>query len=741
MTATLIRFAGVCAALASAAASANPQAAQGGIEAARAEVLSRLERVIPSQYVVKAQPSAARDTIDALARSLGGRIVGVIERRNLYLLDVPTVASGGAASAQTVLATLQSQRNVVQGAFSNTLFHIPEKMQPSWPIKAKTRGAAGALTPGEDGPNVQHATNDPFVGHQWHLAKISELNTSSGLGSSAPIVAVLDTGVAYDHMDLYGRVLLNDGYNFIDWNWWSYDYNGHGTHVAGIVSASSNNLEGVHGVCPDCTILPVKVLDDMGSGSWFSIMAGIDYADRTIDRLAGSTGARGVLNMSLGGVADPNSLEYIEMDALLDDVGANNKLIVVAAGNENDQTYVYCQYDPMNCGGFLTYIPAAIANALATGFSVGASDPNDYATSFTNTRSQYTNIIAPGIFIWSTTLSWPYYQAWGGTSMASPVVAGSAGRVWAQFPTLDAATVKTRIANNAITIGTNKGWPSGLRRIHLGKVFSTSTTPGFAGYVVNPESGGWDTGSAIYGPLQPVERVKITVKDSATGTVVKSGVTNKYGFFVIDGLNPSTSYSINYAKKGYAPRVQSVTTAANYVSAVDPVFLALKRVETAPFEDILVTLEWDSMYPYRAECVFGLEDCTDTVTRGAELDLFMRRPDGSVVSYANTGDIWGRLTRDSYYYDTPGEAVHIRDLMDFGAYTNYEIAVNRPYWGRMPTVRARVRVYRNGVQVATWTAPASCNSAATDAWWRVATIDRVTGGVTAINTCDDNAPF
>ncbi len=119
--------------------------------------------------------------------------------------------------------------------------------------------------------------NDPSFGSQWHLPKINApLAWDLGTGDAGILVAVLDTGIAYGHPDLKGKVL--QGYNFISNNTNAADDHGHGTLVAGAAAALSNNGAGVAGVAWKNTILPVKVLDAAGSGSHSAIANGLIYA-------------------------------------------------------------------------------------------------------------------------------------------------------------------------------------------------------------------------------------------------------------------------------------------------------------------------------------------------------------------------------------------------------------------------------------------------------------------------------
>lgn len=239
---------------------------------------------------------------------------------------------------------------------------------------------------------------DPLESSQWGWRRLgggelARLGDGSGL-----VVAVLDTGVDASHPDLAGRVLpgwdsMNpegDGRS---------DPNGHGTHVAGILGATSGNGEGVSGVAPGVQILPVRVLDASGNGDDDELALGIIWA---VDNGAD------ILNLSIGG-AIPSTL----LEGAIDHALANGVLVVVAAGNDG-------------ATGNVPSYPAAYRQVLA----VGSTDSSDRRSIFSNT-GEYLDIAAPGSWIVST---WPggRYQTSSGTSMAAPFVAGAAALLQAR---------------------------------------------------------------------------------------------------------------------------------------------------------------------------------------------------------------------------------------------------------------------------------------------------------------------
>ena len=236
---------------------------------------------------------------------------------------------------------------------------------------------------------------------------------AGGTGSPAGpgvTVAVLDTGVAA-HPDLN----LVGGYNCTTSDTTAYnDGHGHGTHVAGTVGANGTII----GVAPGTPILAVKVLSDSGSGSWSSILCGIDWVAR-----AGNGGVprATVANISLGGLSseDASTCASSSLHQALCNATANGVTFAVAAGN-----------DGIDASGFVpakypeVVTVAALADSDGCAGGLGAATGNgadDTRASFSNYGS-IVDVAAPGVSIYSTVPGGYGYMS--GTSMASPHVAG-----------------------------------------------------------------------------------------------------------------------------------------------------------------------------------------------------------------------------------------------------------------------------------------------------------------------------
>lgn len=217
------------------------------------------------------------------------------------------------------------------------------------------------------------------------------------LGKESVTVAVVDTGVDLTHPDLKNK-LKTSGRDFVNNDYDASDDFGHGTMVAGIIGAETNNNEGIAGVGWNCKILPVKVLDHTGTGTTDKSAQGIIWA--------ADNGAQ-VINLSLGGPAGSETLR-----AALQYAYDKGVVIVAAAGNT---------------GGAVLY-PAAYDNYV---FAVAATDYNDARASFSSVGAEI-DAAAPGVRI-LTTVPVGYFGAGSlpygygeGTSLASPHVAGLA---------------------------------------------------------------------------------------------------------------------------------------------------------------------------------------------------------------------------------------------------------------------------------------------------------------------------
>ena len=279
-------------------------------------------------------------------------------------------------------------------------------------VQVRGRSVRAAVAALRSNPTVAYAEpnylyhadatpNDPRYPQLWGMAKI---NTPAAwditTGSAAVKVAVVDTGIATDHLDLSANVL--PGYDFVSNDSDPRDFNGHGTHVAGTIGARGNNARGVAGVNWQVGLIPVRVLNGSGSGSNSAITQGFLYA---------CTHGANVVNASLGGTGYSTAMR----DAIASPSCANT-LFVVAAGNDglNDDTNPHY---PCNYGG----PPDNLANVIC----VAATDSNDALASFSNYGTGSVDLAGPGVNIPST---WPAYDTLYSQGFESPLTG------WTNFP-------------------------------------------------------------------------------------------------------------------------------------------------------------------------------------------------------------------------------------------------------------------------------------------------------------------
>jgi thermitase len=281
--------------------------------------------------------------------------------------------------------------------------------------------------------------NDPALGQQWAWGTIQAFGAwDVTQGSSATTIAIVDTGIQRTHPDLDAKIVA--GTDYVDGDSAPDDGNGHGTHVAGTAAAETNNATGGAGVCPNCRLMPVRVLDNNGSGSLLNVANGI--------RWAADNGAKAV-NLSLGG---PGSSS---LQSAVDYAAGKGVFLACAAGNSNTSSTSNAY-------------PAAYANC----FAVASTTSSDARSSFSNYGS-WVEAAAPGSGIYSTWLN-SGYNTISGTSMATPHVAGLAGLLASQG--LGAAQIRDRICSRADAIsGTGTYWTCG--RINASRAVSGSTPP------------------------------------------------------------------------------------------------------------------------------------------------------------------------------------------------------------------------------------------------------------------------
>jgi subtilisin family serine protease len=351
---------------------------------------------------------------------------------------------------------------------------------------------AGSGTPNDPYLSSSGAWKQPFA-DQWALAKIGFAPRGSGTsawdietGEGKPvIVAVLDTGIDFYHPDLKKETIwrnpkpnkkgddkngyVNDliGWNFVENHNNVWDDDGHGTFVAGIIAAASNNGLGIAGLNWGVRIMPLKIMDTFGHGRAFNVAKAIVYA---VDH-----GAK-VINLSLEAeqisVTDQMAVDYAHK---------KGALVVVAAGNQGSET--------------TDKSPVSLDHVLA----VGALDMNDKRAGFSN-WGQHIKIAAPGVDILSLrarrtdfillsqvkdykageSFVGPQNQFMrsSGTSFSAPLVSAVASLIWAKYPNLTNVQVERMLLESADDVE-EPGWDNFTGAGRLNAVAALKADPNY----------------------------------------------------------------------------------------------------------------------------------------------------------------------------------------------------------------------------------------------------------------------
>ena len=274
-------------------------------------------------------------------------------------------------------------------------------------------------------------------GELWNLDMIGapEAWTAStnGRGTTGAdvTIAVIDTGIDYNHHEFKGRI--GAGYDFVDGDSIAEDANGHGTHVAGTIAAAKDG-HGITGVAHDATIMPIRVLDQNGAGYLSDVIRGIRWA---------TNNGADVINLSLGGRGYSQAMA----DAIRH-ASRRGTVVVMAAGN---------------AGGASPEYPAA--HAIEHGIAVGAVRRDGRIAGFSNRAGSQPldYVTAPGVDITST-LPGNRYGRYSGTSMATPHVAGVAGLLKSQNSRLSSSDIEDLITGTTEGRSNTQGNPTDTQR-------------------------------------------------------------------------------------------------------------------------------------------------------------------------------------------------------------------------------------------------------------------------------------
>jgi subtilisin family serine protease len=345
-----------------------------------------------------------------------------------------------------------------------------------------TTTVADALTAYQANPFVVYAEpdyiwhadlipNDTLFGQEWGMNNTGQNGGTPDADIDAPeawdvttdapgvVVAVIDTGIKWDHPDLAANIWTNvneipnngiddDGNGYIDdtrgWDFVNNDNNptddhGHGTHCAGTIGAVGNNGQGVAGVVWNVQLMPLKFLDASGSGTTSSAIKAVTYANRNGAKISSNSWGGGGFSQAL-------------YDAIKTGRDTYDTIFVAAAGNaanNNDANPSYpASYDLDNI------------------VSVAATDRNDLLAGFSNYGATSVDLAAPGVSIVST---WNNngYNTISGTSMATPHVSGAVAMIRGAFPGDSYKTVINRLLANVDVLPNLSGKVATSGRLRL----------------------------------------------------------------------------------------------------------------------------------------------------------------------------------------------------------------------------------------------------------------------------------
>jgi thermitase len=691
MKVKLLVLCGILWLLTPAGAAEGPPVAKGKLGFGFAPGLVAGKDFVAGQLIVGMQEGATIQAVRSAAAAQRGRVAKEIAGQALLLeFDAEAAAAG---AVHQLLATPE-----VAFVERNGFMSIPPHPQLPADLKGqrRSRAAGGDMT-------VATVSGDKGTGYQWHLTVIRKTATLPTLSTTPPTVAVLDTGVDYTHTDLSGKVFR--GKNTVANTMDPMDDHGHGTHCAGLIAAKAGNTYYGEGVCPACKILAVKVLTAAGWGTFFDIANGMAW---TIANRGNYTPNVKVVNMSLGGSASSAIATQV---LAMKNAGM---VLAAAAGNANSST------EPS--------YPGADPN---TALRVMATEENDTRAYFSNfspaTSSTLYNIAAPGYEIYST-LPAEGFGPMSGTSMATPIVAGSAALVWGELPTLTRGQLVSRLITNGKSIA--KGFAASTRRVDVRKAITAASEAGLVGRILDPFTG------EAHSPNTTADTASLW--NGAT-QVASDATNNKSGAYEMTGLTTGarTLRASRTTPALPVANMRNVTISSGTVAG--PYTDAKPRARTAGYASI--TLDWRTTQP-----ITDTTGCIDACN-GWEFDLFVRQPSGTLIYWGNNGDLTGSpyvfYPRDSLDDLEPLETIVIGPSAANGA---YRVFVDKwsssttdfnPSWANS---LASVQVFKAAALFQNYqAAPGTCG---TLRYWHVGNLTKNgnTYTWTGVNTCSNTIP-
>jgi subtilisin family serine protease len=295
--------------------------------------------------------------------------------------------------------------------------------------------------------------NDPLWSSQWGLPKVrADLAWDIEVGVRSVTVAVIDTGIDYNHEDL-AENYLPSGYDWVNHDNDPWDDMGHGTHVAGIIGAVTNNGVGVAGLA-QVSMMAEKVLDQTGAGTIFDVAQGVIDAAKKGARITNNSYETGVYSDT--------------MRAAFEYAWSRGVLNVAAAGNDNSNQPFY---------------PAAF-----TEFVVSAAGTNQTDGRYSSSNyGDWIELSAPAVGIVST-LPGNSYGSFTGTSMSSAFVTGAAALMWSRCGAISADQVRRRLQETAVDLGApGRDLYFGYGRIDVFSALDEMPCPAVGGRILEPQ--------------------------------------------------------------------------------------------------------------------------------------------------------------------------------------------------------------------------------------------------------------
>lgn len=376
----------------------------------------RGQRYAPDEVLVKFKPSLSKTSIKILVNAYQAKTIEKIQRYGIYKLKVPEYLS-----VEEMVWAMEQNPDVeyVHPDYIVRITAVPKPNDTFFEYQY------ALLNEGQDIgiPGSPHGKNraDIKALEAWEETK----------GREEVVIAVIDTGIDFEHPDLINKIAQN-GYDFVNDDTDPTDDHGHGTFVASIAAAETNNGEGIAGVAWNCQILPIKAIGEDGTGEYFDLVKAIEYA---VDNGAD------VINMSLGFALNPGETAP-DLESALQIAHSNGIISVASAGNEGDSVLYPAAYD---------------AYCLA----VAATDYNDARPSWSNFGPEL-DVAAPGDRIVGCVPLWYWgegsipYGFLGGTSAAVPHVVGMVALIKSLKPWLTANDIMDIIRFSADDINASE---------------------------------------------------------------------------------------------------------------------------------------------------------------------------------------------------------------------------------------------------------------------------------------------